>query len=240
MKISILHPSRSRPLQALDTMVHWLQHITYPQMWEYILSVDSNDPELEGYKALGISGMQNIRMIVNDNHNIVEASNQAARLSSGDIIILVSDDFFCFPGWNVAITEALRGKSGVLKTYDGIQRWIVTLPILSRDYYEEQGYLWHPSYEHMFSDSDMTHKADLQKKLIIRNDIVFHHNHYSTKGGQPKDEVNNKADLTWAQGEKVYLDRCRNKFGLGNVNIYDLSSEATKAGHVNWLKKKLR
>lgn len=241
MKILIIHPSRSRPDQALTTAVHWLSNITYPQHWEYIISVDKSDPMLSEYEKWGIvSGGQNQRMIINDNKNIVEAVNVAAKVSWGDIIIVISDDFVCFKGWNVAITEALQGKSGVLKTFDGIQKWIVTLPIMTRDYYDEQGHIYYPRYEHMFSDSDMTHKADLEKKLIIRNDIVFHHNHYSIKGGQPKDEVNKKADLTWAQGEKVYLDRCRNKFGLQGVNIYDLSPEASKAGHVNWLKKKLR
>lgn len=236
-KISILHPSRSRPIEALNTMVHWLQNIVYPQQWEYILSVDSNDPELKGYEALDLKGAQNMRMIVNDNQNIVQAANQAARLASGGIFILVSDDFLCFNGWNQVIREALKGKSGVLKTFDGIQRWIVTLPIMTRDYYEELGYFYHPSFAHMFCDTHMTQVADLKKKLIIRNDIVFKHNHYSI-GGQPKDAVNIKADTTWAEGEKVFLQECKNKFGLPIKSVYDLSTEAKKAGHINWMKKK--
>lgn len=238
-KISILHPSRSRPEQAAISG-EWMASIRGTENWEYILSLDSTDIKLDSYFKFGSTKKYlNAQAIINDNSNIVDAVNNAAKVSSGDIIIVISDDFLCFPGWNVAITEALKGKSGVLKTYDGIQKWIVTLPIMTRDYYESQGYIYHPSYFHMFSDSDQTHKADLQKKLIIRNDIVFKHNHYSI-GGQPKDEVNKKADSTWAQGEKVYLQRCKEKFGLGNVNIYDLSPEATKAGHVAWLKKKLR
>lgn len=240
MKISILHPSRSRPNQALSTIIHWLSNTSGMILWEYILSVDSNDPYLNEYNSLSIPNNNHIRMIVNDNQNIVHASNKAANDCHGDIIVLASDDFTCFKDWDLAIIKALEGKSGVLKTFDGVQRWIVTLPIMTRDYFDEQGYIYHPSYQHCFCDTDQTHKADLQKKLIIRNDIFFKHNHHSTKGGQPKDEVNKKADLTWAQGEKVYLDRCRNKFGLQGVNIYDLSPEASKAGHVNWLKKKLR
>lgn len=238
MKISILHPSRSRPDQALNTMVHWLQNIDYSnnQKWEYILSVDANDPEIDTYKALGITGMQNIRMIVNDNHNLVQAANQAARLSICDIMILVSDDFLCFKGWNLSIIEALKGKSGVLKTFDGVQRWIVTLPIMTRDYYDEIGHLYDPACSHMFCDTIMTHQADMWKKLSIRNDIVFRHNHYSTTG-QQKDAVSVKADGTWAQGEKVYLQRLK-EWKAGGLDIFDLSPEAKKAGHINWMKKK--
>lgn len=239
MKLSILHASRQRPDQALQAIVHWLSNIEYPQSWEYILSVDSSDPELSAYQDLGLRPEHNQFIVVNDNHNLVEAANQAARVATGDILILISDDFLCTKGWNKMIVDAMAGKSGVLKTFDGIQRWIVTLPVMTRDYYDEQCHFYFPHYDHMFCDTDMTHLADVQKKLIIRNDIVFRHNHYSI-GGNKKDEVNVKADGTWRNGEETYITRCRNKFGLQGVNIYDLSPEATKAGHVNWLKKKLR
>jgi hypothetical protein len=233
--ISIIHPSRSRPHQALTTSQSWIKAISQTIPYEYILSVDKSDPQLSEYEELFYPP----NVFVADNHNVVQAANAAAKESVGDILILISDDFMCFPYWDLVITDALRGKSGVLKTFDGVQRWIVTLPIMTRDYYEEQGYFYYPRYEHMFCDTDQTHKADLQKKLIIRNDIVFKHDHYSVKG-QPKDAVNIKADKTWAQGEMVYLNRCRNQFGISEpVNIYNLSPEATKAGHVRWLQNKL-
>lgn len=239
MKISILYPSRSRPDQCLNNMVHWLMMRGQLDQWELILSVDSDDPKLLEYQSFGLEQDGFIKMAVNDNKNVVQAANQAARLATGEILILISDDFRCFKNWDLAIIDALKGKSGVLKTFDGIQRWIVTLPIMTRDYFEEQGHIYYPRYEHMFCDTDQTHKADLQKKLIIRNDIVFKHDHYSVKG-QPKDAVNIKADGTWAQGERVYLERCYHSFGLTGVNIFDISPEATKAGHVNWLKKKMQ
>lgn len=233
MKISILHPSRSRPIEALNTSHTWIKAMSWQHSWEYILSIDESDPMLNEYEELFYPPY----VFVADNHNVVQAANVIAKECVGDILILISDDFVCFKNWDLAIVEALDGRSGVLKTFDGVQRWIVTLPIMTRDYYDEQGYLYDPDVSHMFCDTIMTHKADLQKKLIIRNDIVFKHNHYSN-GGQPKDAVNVKADGTWAQGEKVYLQRCRERFGLGNVNVYDLSPEAKKAGHINWMKKK--
>jgi aspartyl-tRNA synthetase len=169
------------------------------------------------------------------------AANQGAKHAKGEILVLISDDFDCPKNWDLTIREALKGKSGLLKTYDGVQKWIVTLPIMTRDYYEEQGHIYFPAYHHMFCDTDQTHKADLQRKLIIRNDIVFNHDHYSKKGSNnKKDAVNEKADKTWEQGERVYLKRCSDKFGLGNVDIFNLSKEAKEAGHVQWLKKKLR
>lgn len=111
------------------------------------------------------------------------------------------------------------------------------MPVMTRDYYESKGYIYHPDYTHMFCDTHLTHVADIEKKLIFRNDLVFPHNHYST-GKSKKDAVNIKNDSTWAQGEAAYLRHCRNKFGM-NVDIFNLSKEAHQAGHVAWLKKKL-
>lgn len=237
MKVSILYPSRSRPDQCVSNMIHWLQNRSEECDWELILSLDSSDPKLDYYYDLGLHGGF-MKMIVNDNHNVVQASNRAAIVATGDILILISDDFRCFKNWDLVITEALKGKSGVLKTFDGVQRWIVTLPIMTRDYYEECGYIYYPGFSHLFADTDLTHRADVLNKLIIRNDIVFKHDHYSVNGMQ-KDEVSKKADGTWATGEKVYLQRCKEKFGITKpVNTYDLSIEAAKAGHINWMKKK--
>lgn len=233
--ISIIHPSRNRPEQAFWTMSHWIDNMSKKIPYEYVLSLDLTDPERTSYSEYFYAPCLRIA----DNKNVVQAANVGAKAVSGDIIILISDDFECSPSWDLKISHALEGKSGVLKTFDGIQRWIVTLPIMTRDYYEDQGHLYYPEYGHMFCDTDQTHKADLQKKLIIRNDIVFKHNHYSVKG-QPKDAVNIKADSTWESGERTYLKRCKEKFGLGNVDIFNLSKEAHQAGHVNWLKKKLR
>ena len=234
--ISILHPSRGRPEQAFLAMCQFTDQLSHTIDYEYILSVDSSDISKYDYIDQGFG--PTYKKIVNDNHNVVQAANQAAKVATGDILLLMSDDFLAFRNWDIAIVEALKGKSGVLKTFDGVQKWICTLPILTRDYYDEQGYIYHPSYEHCFCDTDQTHKADLQKKLIIRNDIVFKHDHYSVKGGQPKDAVNLKANKTWGSGEKVYLQRCRNKFGLNVRSVYDLSPQARISGHINWMKKK--
>jgi hypothetical protein len=207
------------------------------ERYEYILSIDASDPCLSEYEAIFPKGTY----IITDNENVVMAANQGAKHAKGEILVLISDDFDCPKNWDLTIREALKGKSGLLKTYDGVQKWIVTLPIMTRDYYEEQGHIYFPAYHHMFCDTDQTHKADLQRKLIIRNDIVFNHDHYSKKGSNnKKDAVNEKADKPWEQGERVYLKRCSDKFGLGNVDIFNLSKEAKEAGHVQWLKKKLR
>lgn len=231
-RISIIHPSRARSQQALETVRQWQENISGLHEVEYILSVDSDDLHLDDYINFPVD-----MVVVSHNKNLVQAANAGAKESSGDILVLVSDDFESFLGWDVAIVKAMEGRSGVLKTFDTVQKWIVTFPVMSCDYYDEQGYFYYPEGKHLFVDTLMTHKADLEKKLIIRNDIVFKHNHYSVKGGKMKDAVNIKADSTWESGEKLYLDWCREM--SKKTDIFNLSKEANQAGHVNWLKKKL-
>lgn len=236
MRISLLYPSRARPVAAINAAHLWLSWASADADIDFILSVDVDDPYLNDY-VVNFPGS----VLVSDNKNVVDAANAAARIATGDILVLISDDFIAFRNWDIAVVNALHGKSGLLKTFDKVQKWIVTLPIMTRDYYESQGHIYYPLFAHMFCDTDQTHKADLQKKLIIRNDIVFEHQHYSRKGSvNKKDALNEKADSTWGSGERVYLQRCREKFGLGNVDIFNLSKEAHQAGHVAWLKKKLK
>jgi hypothetical protein len=90
MKISILHPSRGRPNLALDTFRHWLYHAVNSENIQYILSVDSSDPHLPTYKSWA-----DPLMVINNNTSAIEAINNAAKVSTGDLLIVVSDDFFC-------------------------------------------------------------------------------------------------------------------------------------------------
>lgn len=234
MKISLIHPSRNRPEQAAETAKHWLSNMfSVLNLADYTLSIDSTDSKLNDYKEKFIGGFN---VIISDNNNVVEAANIGAKQAKGDILVLVSDDFECYPDWDIdLINHFTEHKNNVLKTNDGLQGWIVTLPIMDREYYESCGYIYYPEYKHMFCDTEMTHKAELEGKLHKRMDLLFKHNHY-TQGETKKDEVNDKANLTWEQGEKIYLERVKNCFGIPNVDNLDISD----AEAIMWIRRKLQ
>lgn len=235
MKISLLHPSRGRAEKSLKTLINWLQKASNISNIEHVISIDYDDDEINKY-IVNYANSPKTNVVISNNNNLVEAANNGAKICTGDLLILISDDFDCPENWDLLLLDAVKDKKDfVLKTYDGIQKWIVTLPIMDRIYYEKQGYLYYPEYQHMFSDTDMTHKADLEGKLIIRNDLVFTHNHYSV-GKSEKDCVNTKADLTFQQGEKVYLERVKNNFGLKKEEIkpFDLPLEMQ-----SWINSKI-
>lgn len=235
--ISIIHPSRSRPEQAAETAKRWLTSAKNPDAIEYILSLDCDDNSdyaaMFGYELTGY--IDTIHMAINDNQNAVQAINAAAKISSGRIIVCISDDFACPAQWDKFLIEQLHSHNDfIVKTDDGYQPWIITLPIMDRAYYNRFGYVYYPEYSHMFCDTELSAVADLLDRKITLP-IIFRHNHYSLIGAK-EDDVSRKANNTWVAGERLYLNRLQNNFGLNPDEIKGVLR--CDFGHIKWLQSK--
>ena len=236
MRFSLLHPSRSRPNKSFDTTQSWLNSAA-GKNFELIVSIDENDPYKDQYLNIYSNFNQHkVKVIVNKNTSAVDAINNAAKASEGDILIVVSDDTGVLYGWDKIINSAIGTHTDfVLKVYDGIQDWIVTMPIIDRVYYNRFGYVYYPEYQHMFCDTHLTHVADALGKLIIRNDILIPHEHYSVKRSE-RDEITKRADNTFNTGRSIYMRLLKQNLLLDqSVNIWDLSKQAKS--HINWVNK---
>jgi hypothetical protein len=197
---------------------------------ELLVSLDTDEIYIDKYKqAYG-------KVLVHDNRSAVDAIDNAAKVATGDILIVVSDDTDCEPDWALKIIEALQGKSDyILKVWDGMQKWVITMPVMDRVYYNRFGYIYHPGFKHMFCDTWLTHQAESLGRVIVRHDIVFNHLHYSA-GKSKVDEINKRADATWNEGKSLYLSLVRQNFKRPN---YGLSSQEA-VGHLQWLRRSLR
>jgi glycosyltransferase involved in cell wall biosynthesis len=228
--ISILHPSRQRPDKSLHTLTKWLNNAKTKV--EVIISLDEDDPTLGVYE---MNNTDNVKIIINPNRSAVDAINNAAKAATGDIFIVVSDDTDCPQGWDQKIINATEGRTDwILKCPDGIQKWIITMPVMDRIYYNRFGYIYYPEYKHMFCDTDMTCVADL---LCRRMDVhvPFPHLHYSAGKGT-KDVLNERCDATWEQGEKLFIERAKQNFG---IKPEDVKGQITDHGYRRWMKTKL-
>lgn len=211
--ISIIHPSRSRPEQAKETYNKWMSKSQVPSRIEYVLALDHDDPDRLSYVDWP-------NMVVGPHKTAIEAINNAAPHTKGRIIIVVSDDFDCPIKWDEHLLSAIGDNEDfVLKTQDGLQPFIVTLPIMDRFYYNSKGYVYYPGYQHMFCDTEMTAVAYMEGKLLT-SELMFPHNHYTT-GRNRRDEISIKNDATWIQGQTLYNQRKSVNFGIANpVNPY--------------------
>lgn len=175
---------------------------------EYILSVDTDDPAL--YEDFGECII--LRM---PNKSAIEAINNAAKIATGDLLIVISDDFDCQSNWDTKLINHIKGRTDFCaKTIDGIQPTLITLPIMDRVYYERYGYVYHPDYQHMFCDQEMTAVAIMTGKYI-KFPILFEHLHYSV-GKSAKDAISLRNDATWQQGETLFNERLKTNFGIEN------------------------
>lgn len=229
-QITIIHPSRSRAELAFKSASQWVASAGMDV--EYILGLDEDDPQLNKYTEV-YTGFNRL-VVTSKNRSAVDAINNAAKLASGDILIVISDDWLLPQNWAVDILKASDGKTDwIMNTPDGLQKWLITLPILDRTYYNRFGYIYFPEYRHMFADTEISCVADLTGRRI-EADIQFHHKHYSTPGGIPKDAISIRADATWEQGEKLFIERYKRNFDLVNP-----PGKITSPEYVNWIRSKL-
>lgn len=237
MVISLIHPSRQRPSQAHAAATYWMGRAG--TSIDYLLSIDRGDPDDAEYsdmfdllKELNVEYGHRLRICINKNRSAVDAINYAATFADGNIFVVMSDDFMPPENWaKTLIDNTFNKMDWIAKTPDGIQSWLITLPIMDRAYYNRFGYIYHPDYAHMFCDTELTCVADLTGRKITL-DIPFTHNHYST-GRSQKDEVSIKADKTWDQGQALFIERAKRNFDLKEV-----TSKIMSPDYVNWMRSK--
>jgi glycosyltransferase involved in cell wall biosynthesis len=233
MEISILHPSFKRPALARACYGLWTEKLYKKDDREYILCLSEKDPTIEEYKRLFKDTI--VTLVYHEDNGWVKQLNKAAEHSTGNWLVCIGDDFDCPVHWDEQLMEYLVDKEDVIvKTQDGVQSWIMTLPLMDRKYYSRFGYIVHPEYMHMFGDTWLTHIADLIGR-VVNIPVLFPHNHYTT-GKMKRDEVNVANDKTWMQGELLYIKHVKNNFGLVSEQI--LGKLNCHKEHIGWLKQR--
>lgn len=209
MTISLVHPSRGRPEKAHATARYWADRAGAGVFWQYILSLDSDDPKLKDYDLL--RGAQNMKRIVNQNKSVVEATNIAAKEIMGDILIYLSDDFKCPDNWGELVLKEFEGETKplLIKVDDCLQGFhvpVLTIPIMNRALYERLGYFWNPEYKSMFCDEDLYWTAKKLGALKMCPHLKFPHEH-PANGKAPDDDTYRASAKNWNQGQQVFIKR---------------------------------
>lgn len=211
MKISLIHPSRWRSTMSYKCFETWMSVASAENEYEYLLSVDEDDNQLENYKYLFKN--TGIKLIINNNRSIVDAVNIAASHATGDILIVVSDDFGCPENWDLELCKEFE--------FDNVEDFAIqiddcltkkgtecmTLPIISKSAYQKLGHIYNPVYFSMFADQELYDVCKINGWLI-HSDLKFPHNHY-TNGKNKVDAtyLRENASKHYLTGQKIYLER---------------------------------
>ena len=213
MRFSLLHPSRNRVRLAEQAIAEWKGKFSGDTPLEYILSIDTDDGDVAGYRQL--AERQGVRLIIHPNRSIVDAVNHAAQAATGDFFVVVSDDFGCPELWDRALAAVVGARRDVaVLVHDAGDARIMTLPIVGRTLYERLGYVYYPEYFSMFCDDDLTQVAAGLGKLVDARHLVFPHRHCSV-GGNPFDATyaRQNSPAAWRSGWRVFEKRRVANFG---------------------------
>ncbi len=220
MTISLLHPSRNRAAPAGASIAEWLEKSSGLHPIEYIISIDTSDGQIADYRRL--AERHGIRLIIHPNRNSVQACNQAARVATGDLLIMVSDDFGCPQDWDDALARAIGDRRDVaVFVHDGLGAKTMTLPIVDRAFYQRTGYLLFPGYAHLYCDNDLEAVARRLGKLIDARHLMFPHRHFNV-GASPFDDTYRKANRPWGRDAHVFAKRHARDFDLRPSTFRDV------------------
>lgn len=176
-RISLIHATRGRPINAVQCMTMWMSRARHPERVEHIFAIDQNDKTADILKRF--------RSVTQTEEGYsVGAWNIGAQSASGDILIQLSDDWECPPGWDEMIEERLDiSNPEVLRISDGYRTDdLLCMAILTRKYYEQNG-LFNPRFKNVYSDTDFTFRAAKNQSIVEARDIrIVHHHPFFEKG----------------------------------------------------------
>lgn len=153
---------------------------------------------------------------VNPNEcSYVAATNFAAALTSGRIIIAASDDMMPAPNWPRILMDAaipifpnmLSCREAMIWVGDGNYRGdIACQQIITRKWYERYGFIFNPKFSSMGADNDLTYRAQRDGVIIDLRDkpeASWTHEHHRN-GLRERDEFDarNEAAERYYQGWK--------------------------------------
>lgn len=174
-KISLLHATRGRPVQCIDTMNEWLARADNEGAVEHIFGVDHDDAEV--LKAI----KQYRHVVCTPGGTTPQAYNEAAKVSAGRILIAMSDDAHPPAHWDTLIFRKMEEsieQEAVLAVSDGHRKdGLLCHQIMTRKRYEAQGHVFSEEYQSMYADNEFSHRAFKDGIVIDGREIVIEHRH---------------------------------------------------------------
>jgi hypothetical protein len=204
--LSLIHATRGRPAQALAARAVWLERAEEPERIEHLFVFDEEDE----ISRQTFSTFPHV--MVSPGGSSVRAWNAGAEVSTGQVLVQLSDDWVPPSGWDRKILEALGPLSEpkVLAVSDGHRRdRLLCLAILTRARYGQQGWMFYPGYQSVWSDNEFTHRAYADQVVVEARDLIFEHRHPLFDAAVPMDPTyrhQNRKDF-YEEGRRIFLER---------------------------------
>lgn len=186
--ISLLCPSRGRPLRFAQMAESALATADDPHAVEILLGLDRDDASAAEYPVIAPV----VRVTADDKQTVPQFIERLARAARGDILMTCPDDLlFRTPGWDRLVRARFDAAPGGLLigyTNDGRDRAKCEHWFAHRRWIEITGHFIRPEFEHFFADQWVEEVARAAGCLHYFQDIVTEHMHFKY-GKSEKDET---------------------------------------------------
>jgi hypothetical protein len=213
-----------RPTQFKSAHSEWIKRSDNPENIQTYVAVNWKE------HADQLRDYLNKNYIITVNTNKIGVCYPSYQLSSNlgikmgvakddDIVVFASDDFMAPQGWDTYINNKLEGKGDVcLMCRDGYQlpdssnmlHASITIPIMTYGCLRKMnGIIYHPAYNHMFSDSELYNNLKDLGMLYddrLNDDTIFEHLHY-VAGKRNYDDADKAYNVKWAEDEITWNKR---------------------------------
>ena len=227
MKILVKFPSRQRPKQFLTALAKAINNQTTENV-QYLVSYDLNDLTFNSQLIeLVESKFDNVKLVGGNSTGKIHACNRDLATYKGewDIVVLMSDDMICqVKGWDGILIQEMKDNfpdtDGVLWHNDGFtQDTLNTMCILGKAYYKRFGYIYHPSYQSLWSDNQFMEVATILNRQKYFPEVLFKHVHPANSNEAINDSLYLKNDSLYLKDKKTYEKQKSVNFSLSNEYI---------------------
>lgn len=218
MRILVKFPTRERPYRFRSALKLMKETCVHDNRVGYLFTLDEDDKELEAnirtIEAFGPT-RSTIDTIVGRSASKIDAVNRDIASYAGpwDILLVMSDDMLCEPGWDIWVHDAMErfypSGNGLLWFFDGLQKDICTIPCMGRIAWEADGYVYNPVYRSVFADDEQTNRAIASGTITKIDHVLMRHNHPAWNNDIKPDGLyrKNESKENWSHDEKIYRQR---------------------------------
>lgn len=208
--------SRSRPAKMYKAYKSVVDNAEFS--WVMILSVDTDDDiTLNSNEFKEMQWDKRVSIHTGTSKNKIDAINRDVPKQGWDILVNLSDDqVFTRKGFDKVIAEHCT-NSTFLHLPDGyVNERLATMSIMTKEYYNMLGYIYHPDYASLWCDNEAMEVAQALGCYKYVNEHIFTHEHPAWTGEQPDAQLINTQKY-YRQDERTYRKRKSLGFPLSSV-----------------------
>ncbi len=181
--------SRSRPEKFFNTIRNIIQQVSIDCMYRIHCTLDSCDSSMNNpYVISQLDKIANLFYIFGDSKNKIDAINRDMEsVGDWDILINMSDDVqFTASGFDVLIKNSFGDNLNQCVHFPDQNQGekCMTVSMMGREYYNNDGFIYNPSFESLWCDVVAQEVAQVRKQYKYVPANIFNHLHPSFGHGQ--------------------------------------------------------